>query len=177
MIVDLRSVLHGPRHFNLTLEADWWQGTEEDDQILGLDGPVEAHLGISKAGAEYVLEGRLSGTVRLRCDRCLEPYPRDLKCDFRLCLSPGSSESEPSEVELSEEDLAVDFVAEEQIDLDEIFREQIYLSLPMKSLCREDCLGLCPVCGADLNKVKCECQPEKGHPGFSKLRDLRFKGV
>ncbi|NQU15768.1 MAG: DUF177 domain-containing protein, partial [Desulfobacteraceae bacterium] len=139
MIVDLRSVLHGPRHFNLTLEAGWWQGTGEGDQVLGLDGPVEAHLSISKAGAEYVLEGRLSGTIRLRCGRCLEPYPRDLKCDFRLCLAPGPSESEPSEVELSEEDLAVDFVTEEQIDLDEIFREQIYLSLPMKSLCREDC--------------------------------------
>ena len=50
MIVDLRSVLDSPRHFNLTLEADWWQGNGEEDQILGLDGPLEAALSISKAG-------------------------------------------------------------------------------------------------------------------------------
>ena len=176
MIVDLRSVLHGPRYFNLTLKADWWQGNGEDDQIVGLDGPLEASLSISRAGAEYLLEGRLSGRFRLKCGRCLEVYSHDLGCDFRVCLAPGPSDSGPSEVELSEEDLSVDFVTEEQIDLDEIIREQIYLSLPMKCLCREDCPGLCPVCGADLNKAKCECQPEKGHPGFSKLRALRLKG-
>ncbi len=49
MIVDLRSVLHGPRYFNLTLKADWWQGNGEDDQIVGLDGPLEASLSISRA--------------------------------------------------------------------------------------------------------------------------------
>ncbi len=176
MIVDLRSVLDSPRHFDFALEADWWQDNDEAGQVLGLDGPVEASLSISKAGSEYLLGGRFTARFRLRCDRCLEPYLYDLGGDFRLSLALVPSDGGASEVELSEEDLSVEFVTDGQIDLDDVIREQIYLSLPMKCLCREDCQGLCPVCGADLNKTKCECQPEKGQPGFSRLKALISKG-
>ena len=60
-------------------------------------------------------------------------------------------------------------------DLDEVVREQIYFSLPMKSLCRKDCSGLCPLCGANLNMEECKCRKEKGHPGFSELKNLKLK--
>ncbi len=177
MIVDLRSVLEGPRYFNLTLDNDWWEGEREDDQIQGLDGPLDVSLSISRAGVRYLLDGRLRGRLCLRCDRCLGPYLHDLRSDFRLFFAQGpASSSGPSEVELMEQDLSTDFVTEERVDLDEIIREQIYLSLPMKSLCREDCLGLCPLCGIDLNNEKCRCRPEKGSPYFSKLKDLKLKG-
>ncbi len=70
----------------------------------------------------------------------------------------------------------VEFITDSEIRLDDIVREQIYLSLPMKCLCREDCSGLCPLCGTNLNMKKCECLREKGHPGFSKLKKVKFQG-
>jgi uncharacterized protein len=175
MIVDLKTILTAPRHFDFTLEPDWWQGDEEDDQILGLDSPLAVQITISRAGSKYVLDGRLSGRLRLRCDRCLEPFYDDLSSDFRLFLSLPPSDAEKSDLELSEEDMSLDFIVGGEIDLDEIVREQIYFSLPMKSLCREDCSGLCPLCGANLNKEECKCRREMGHPGFSKLKNLKLK--
>lgn len=175
MIIDLRTILTAPRHFDFILKPDWWQGDEEDDQILGLDCPLRVRINISRAGSKYVLDGYLSGRLRLRCDRCLEPFCNDLKSDFRLFLSLPTSDAEKSELELLEEDMSVDFIMGDEIDLDGVVREQIYFSLPMKSLCRKDCRGLCPVCGTNLNKEECKCRREVGHPGFSELKNLKLK--
>ena len=176
MIIDLRAILHGSHHFDFALEQDWWQDDEENAQVLGLDGPMEVHVGISKVGSKYVLDGCLLGRLMIRCDRCLEPYYHDLKSEFRLLLALPHFDAGKSEIELSEDDMLVDFVTDKEIDLGDIVREQIYLALPIKSLCRKDCLGLCPVCGVNLNTEECKCRRETGHPGFSKLKDLKFKG-
>ncbi|HUU80054.1 MAG TPA: DUF177 domain-containing protein [Acidobacteriota bacterium] len=176
MIIDLRTILHEPRDFKLTFGAGWWQGFEENDQILGLDSPLEVHIRITAAVGMYELDGHLSGGFRILCNRCLEPYHRDLESDFRLLLAFPPSDMDQSELELTEEDLSVDFITGGEVDLDDIVRGQIYLSLPMKSLCREECSGLCPVCGSNLNIDRCNCQREGEHSGFSKLKDLKLKG-
>jgi uncharacterized protein len=62
-----------------------------------------------------------------------------------------------AEIELLEEDLETGFISGDEIELDDIFKEQLYLALPIKSLCREGCLGLCPICGTDLNIQRCQC--------------------
>jgi uncharacterized protein len=90
-------------------------------------------------------------------------------------VSPKSSRDE-REVELLDEDMEVNFLYGETIDLDETIREQIYLSLPMKSLCKEGCLGLCPFCGANLNEGLCKCSRESPYPVFSKLKNLKIEG-
>ena len=72
--------------------------------------------------------------------------------------------------------MEADFIKGEEIDLKDIVREQIYLSIPMKSLCSEGCLGLCPICGKNLNQGPCQCKGEKGHPGFLKLKNLNIEG-
>jgi uncharacterized protein len=92
-----------------------------------------------------------------------------------LFLSLPPPDTEKSELELFEEDMSVDFIMGGEIDLDEAVREQIYFSLPMKSLCREDCSGLCTFCGANLNKEECKCRRDMGHPGFSELKNLKLK--
>lgn len=119
-----------------------------------------------------MLDGSLYGRVRVRCDRCLEPYIQDLDFDFRSILERLHSDPVQSELELSAEDLSVNFTVGDEIDLHEIVREQLYLSLPMKLLCNKKCYGLCPMCGTNLNKKKCGCHMEKGHPEFSKLKNL-----
>lgn len=176
MIIDLRTISHGPRCFDFTLGPDWWQVGQSDDQILGLDGPLVVKISITRAGSKYVVDGRLSGQLTLRCDRCLEPYGHHIEPDFRLFISVSHSDTGESELELLKEDLSVEFAAGEEIDLDDIIREQIYLSLPIKCLCREDCSGLCPICGVNLNKERCQCLQNSGHPGFSKLKNLILEG-
>ncbi len=174
MIIDLRTISEGQSRFDLVREPDWWQGDEYNDQILGLNGKLKSHLKIHRAGNKHILDGRISGSIRMRCDRCLKSYHRDLEYMFRLFLAPLPEDPDKNEIELSEDDMTIDFITGYEVDLDAIIREQVYLSIPMQSLCREDCAGLCHICGANLNSTQCECLLESGHPGFSKLKNLKF---
>lgn len=176
MIIDLRTISEGARRFQFVLERDWWPSVTQRDQILEIGSPVQVKLVIYKAGDKYVLDGDLRGGLRVVCDRCLEAYHRDLRTTFRVYLALPLPEEVDPEIELAEKDLEVDFIRGEEIELDEIIREQIYLSLPMKSLCSENCLGLCPRCGSNLNAGDCQCEPEQGHPAFLKLKNFKIKG-
>ena len=175
MIIDLRTILESPRGFDLALSPSWWHSEGKLDPVLGLEGPLKVHGSIYRAGGKYVLDGHLSGRLLVRCDRCLEPFRQDLDSDFRLFLALPSPETPHSEIELCEEDLSVDLITAEEIQLEEVVREQIYLLLPIKSVCREDCSGLCRTCGTNLNEARCRCERE-GHPAFSKLKALKLKG-
>ena len=176
MIIDLKSLDRGPRHFDLLFKPDWWRRDEENGQILGLDGSMGCQIDAASAGAGYVLNGRLSALLIVRCDRCLEPFRRKLNFEFRLFLFSRLPDPDKNEFELMKDDMDVHIVKGYKVDLNEMIREQIYLSLPMKSLCREDCSGLCPDCGINLNKERCKCRRGEGHPGFSKLKALKLDG-
>ncbi|MFZ7112570.1 MAG: YceD family protein [Desulfatiglandales bacterium] len=171
MIVDLRNI-DRDANFRYVLDQDHWRSDAYDEQVLGLDSPLDVEIRISSAADRYVLEGHVSGGLRIRCDRCLEPYRRDLDTGFRIFMTASHPDGDSTEAELIDEDMEVEFLQGDEVDLDEIVREQIFLSLPMKLVCREGCRGLCPQCGADLNKGKCNCGREGGHPGFSKLKNL-----
>ncbi len=174
MIFDLKSAFEKPVNIDFTLPPSWWKADEYDNPILGLDSGIDVHLHIRRAGERYVVEGSLHGGLILRCDRCIEAFHFDLKTEFRIFLAPYSEVKE-EEIELSEDDMAVVFISGEEIELDEIIRSEIYLSIPMKILCKEDCAGLCPICGKNLNKEKCSCKKETGHPAFAKLKELLKK--
>lgn len=176
MIVDLKSITDVPRRFDFVLESNWWQDDGDSGQVLGLDGELTCRINIVRAGVRYIIDGGLSGAFFSRCDRCLETYCRELDLNFRLFISSNYPEEAEGEVELSEDDLSVQFIKGDEVELNDIIKEQIYLSLPIKSLCRADCAGLCPVCGTNLNKAKCQCQRGKGHIGFGKLKALILNG-
>ncbi|MBW1997735.1 MAG: DUF177 domain-containing protein [Deltaproteobacteria bacterium] len=174
MIIDLKDISESPQVFEFRLEEDWWVPDGPSDQIRGLSRPLEVSLSIYRAGGRFVLEGSLSEGVLARCDRCLERYSLDTRSSFKVFLERPPAGAEGEEIELKEEDMEVDFIRGEELDLDEIIREQIYLSLPMKSLCSEDCRGLCPGCGCNLNVERCRCRVRQGHPAFQKLKELNI---
>jgi uncharacterized protein len=159
MKIDLRSILHGEREFQFQVKPDWWEENCRDDSVIGLAAPLKVSIQVSSAGNKYILDGRMHGEVILRCDRCLESYKHHLVAGFRIVLVVRNGENGQTEVELFQEDLEEGFVADLVIDLAEVTREQVFLALPMKSVCREDCTGLCPVCGTNLNRETCECRP------------------
>jgi uncharacterized protein len=83
--------------------------------------------------------------------------------------------AEPSgetDLEVTDADVGVSFYKDDHIDLGETMREQFYLALPMKPLCREDCAGLCPICGINRNREQCQCQAEWVDPRLEPLRKL-----
>jgi len=176
MIINIKGLLRGPRQFNFAFDSDWWKDRDAN-QILGLDGPLNVQMTISKEESNFVVEGHLSGGIRLRCDRCLGMYSHELQPEFRLFLSSPPQDPEQNEIELCKEDMAVRFITGDEIDIDDIVMEQIYLSLPIKLLCSAECHGLCPICGTNLNSGKCGCPGETGHPAFLKLKELEIDSV
>ena len=176
MIIDLQSISRSPRYFDLTFQPCWWRQNENDVQIKALEAPLIAKIHISRKGRRYVVDGRLTGKLTLICDRCLDAYPFSLRHEFRFYLcSSVDSESIQDETELKKEDLAIQFVEDHEIDLDDIIREQVYLSLPMTLLCGSKCAGLCPRCGVNLNREACKCSEGSGHPAFLKLKELNMR--
>ncbi len=121
------------------------------------------------------VRGRLAATVEPECGRCLEPYavPADQELDlFYLPRSAAEPEEQEDEVELSDREVVVGYYDGTQLDLGHVVREQLHLSLPLKRLCREDCRGLCPSCGKNLNKGACGC-PAPEEPEDPRLAPLR----
>jgi uncharacterized protein len=175
MIIRLKDILRGPRHLVATFNAGWWREGDANDQVLGLDSPLKVEMTLSREGNHYAVDGWISGRIRVRCDRCLGSYSHALQSEFRLLLSPPPTEPLRNEIELLEEDMSVEFLSGDEIEIDHIVREQLYLALPMKLLCHKGCRGLCPVCGTNLNRGTCTCQKKKGHPAFLKLNELKLK--
>jgi uncharacterized protein len=107
------------------------------------------------------VRGRLVAEIGLQCGRCLDPYPLALEQEldlFYLAHHPGQAEEEV-EVELSDRDVVVAYYEGDRLDLGDVIREQLFLAAPLSRLCREDCRGLCPTCGAVRNQTECGCPP------------------
>jgi len=173
MIIDLKKITSKPQSFRFRLERDWWLPEGNDDRILSLHEPLDVRVTLHKAGDRFVLEGRLDGVLMVQCDRCLETYSRPLQTNFRVFFAHPGREAPESEVEILDDDLELEFLRDEEVQLDGMIREQLYLSLPIKCLCNDHCEGLCPTCGGNLNKGECNCRKETGHPAFAKLKNLK----
>ncbi|MFC1838828.1 DUF177 domain-containing protein [Thermodesulfobacteriota bacterium] len=174
MIIDLKSIPgEGVKEFEFSLERNWWIPEHNNDRIKEIDSPVNVRIEIYRVGKKYVLKGFFEGSLRVICDRCLDSYSQLIKSEFNSFLIPAPADSENAELELMEDDMEVNFIANDEVDLHDIVREQLYLSLPIKSLCKGNCFGLCTKCGCNLNKHSCECVKEQGHPGFSVLNKLK----
>lgn len=177
MLIDLKTISAEEIDIKETLDKDWWQASVEDDPILGLAAPLQVRIKASRVGNKYLLAGRISGAISLKCDRCLVAFRADVESPFSIFLVSPKSEKGETEAELLDEDLEVDFIHGEMIDLDVIIKEQIFLSLPMKSICKKECLGLCPLCGANLNEGPCHCSDRKTNLAFSRLESLKTEGT
>ena len=141
-------------------------------------GPVRlvGTLRPTRRGIEFAAE--FETVAKLRCSRCLAPVELSLGERFRLFLVPPPAEAEDEAVvePLPDDDPdAVDLFPLDGpvVDLAEVAREQVDLALPLRVLCRDDCRGLCPGCGADLNREACRCTSVGGDERFEGLARLK----
>jgi len=146
----------------------------EDEFALASGGRLRCHAEIVD-GTTIHVRGALTGRVDVECGRCLERYALDLSTELDLFFLPRLAdrpEEQEEEVEVGDHEVVVGYYEGEQLDLGEVAREQIFLALPFKRLCREDCAGRCPTCGRNRNQGDCGC-PEEPEPIDSRLEPLR----
>ncbi len=135
-------------------------------------GTVTLDLLVRRDGAKYSLVGRLDGTLELACGRCLEPVRQDVGGKVDLLYLPSSENTGDGDVQIEESDLSTAFYRNEHIDLGQLMHEQFQLSLPMKPLCRDECRGLCAVCGGNCNVTECGCEDTWVDPRLAGLKSL-----
>jgi uncharacterized protein len=134
---------------------------DEDPQIMGTiedhviyRQPIHVKVSVNLSGHTLVVQGRLTTAAVLECNRCLKEFEYGLSVqDFVFSKQVRSDET---------------------VDLTESIREDIILALPMKRLCSNECKGLCPVCGRDLNAAACNCGKRREQHLFSGLDGLSF---
>lgn len=142
----------------LELSPVAWSG-----EIRRLEGPDGGYL--LRAGVSY--------RQTLACQRCLGTVTEPVDEEVELLLLRHERGAEEEERELEEKDLGVVVVDGDEVDLAPILFEQIQLNVPMRPLCREECAGLCPTCGADLNQGRCDCVNETVDPRWAGLAVIR----
>jgi len=138
-----------------------------------LVAPAEVEGKASRKGQEVRLRGRIRATVEARCDRCLKPAVFPVETDFDERYVPAGDEVKTEETELHPDELSFSVYHGEALDADELVHEQILLALPARLLCREDCAGLCPGCGADLNSETCNCRRDEVDPRWAALAAMK----
>jgi DUF177 domain-containing protein len=121
--------------------------------------PLEVTATAELVGTEIRIRGHLKTRLSAQCDRCLAPIEIPLDRDFDVIYRPSASlvRGREEEIEVPKDELEVGFFSGDGVELAEIVTEQVILSVPMKVVCREDCKGLCPSCGADMNRAACQC--------------------
>lgn len=140
---------------------------------LRLAGAIAVHLGLLRSGRTVIVRSRIEARVEWLCARCLEPLSLHLASEYTTNLKPNPGTPWPEEIELSREDLETEFYQGEEIDVTSLVQDQVLLALPAKAVCREECRGLCPHCGKNLNRETCTC-PERGvDPRLEVLRGFR----
>jgi uncharacterized protein len=145
-------------------------GPGEDFAVVA---PVSLAFDIYKDKDQFRLVGGVQTTLELPCSRCVEPFTSPVDASFDLRYHPRTQNVGEGEREVEEDDLSTSFYEDETIDLGQLIREQLYLSLPMKPLCRDACNGLCPQCGTNLNRGTCGCSRDWEDPRLAALKALK----
>lgn len=129
-------------------------------------GEAEYRLTLTNAGGTIAVEGTIRSELRVRCNRCLDQFIYPMETGFQEIYydrnqpQPGGKETD-----------WVPFTGDE-LDITPEMLQTIVVNLPMRFLCREDCRGLCPACGTELNNRQCECKHDDIDPRLAKLKDL-----
>jgi uncharacterized protein len=134
---------------------------------------VEEHHGKHQIIKDIRLRGDLATSVELACARCLDPVQQDVERSFELLYRPVGVDAGRDELSVTDAEAEIGYYQGQGILLEDVLREQVLLALPLKITCREDCKGLCPQCGVNLNQQQCSCETTLPDPRWSALQEIR----
>jgi uncharacterized protein len=136
---------------------------------------IEEHRGHGDIVDDIRLRAEFAGKFELLCARCLEPVNEQLKGDFDLIFRPEAADAEAGERAITEEETEIGYYGKSGLLLEDAIREQVLLALPGRMLCKDDCQGLCPHCGANRNNAPCSCEESHTDPRWNALAGLAGK--
>ena len=168
LALDVARLREGSESLDRTLQASALPA-EDDYKIVA---PIVLEAMASKDKAKVRIVGHATTTLELTCGRCLDGYQVPVDAEFELMFLPAAEAPDEGEVEVADEDINTSYYRDGVIDLGELVHEQFYLTLPMKPLCRDQCKGLCPSCGANWNQTTCSCENRWEDPRLAGLKAL-----
>ncbi len=197
MLLDISRLRTAAQDVNRQMESEAFADLKDDFRVVGTTEVVGTMR--REKGTTVILEARVSSVMEVTCGRCLEPFTVPVNVDVTTRFVPpadfakvtaetaaragglkavldDAEDVEDVDIEAVDEDmLGLAEYRDEKIDLGEVVREQLYLALPMKPLCQEDCKGLCPVCGGNRNRETCTCQQEWVDPRMAALKEWKTR--
>jgi uncharacterized protein len=165
MIIDIDRLPREGLEISKDFEFSIAEIVDEDAVFLE---PVHAEIQIKKVGEEVFVKGRIRATLSFVCSRCLVPFEFPVDSPFDLAFFP--EELEAAREELDADDLDMSFYYSRRIDLREVILEQLNLTFPLKPLCSENCRGICPICGKNINSGECSCETKDFDVRLTKLK-------
>jgi len=169
-----------PVEFELDLAPGAIGFGEEAEQVdnLAASGRAEViheHRGPKQVVADIRLKGRYSGRFEVPCARCIEPVEVPLSAEFDLIFRPVGADAGAPERSISASETEIGYYQKDSLVLEDVLREQVLLSLPVRTLCKPDCKGLCPHCGVNRNTQPCSCEDSQSDPRWEGLTGLRSR--
>ncbi len=154
-------------------EGEWFHEVVPDAEGIEFSlQAVHASLVVRRTEKAVIIEGMVETVVDTACSRCLDETHLPIRTSFRYTYLPAD-EMVLHDRELNAEDIEFSYFEGEMIDLDPLIYEQVVLQIPIKTLCCEDCRGLCPRCGTNLNISGCDCDSLRGDDRFAILKNYR----
>lgn len=155
---------------------EWFKNLVKDavsEDVHSFEATLSAK--ISKVEKSLEAIGGVYLKLEVDCDRCLKRFEFEQQIPFRLLIEPAPRvKDEPDdEGEDSNEALDFSYYSGNEVDIGDLVRQHIIMAQPINHVCSEDCMGLCPKCGKDLNKEPCGCEPDNTESPFAVLKQLK----
>jgi uncharacterized protein len=166
-------------HFDVAFPAGEIEFQDDGDRLsqattLQAEGSAEL---LPHTLGEIRVKGHLAVTMRCDCNRCLEPAVFPIDSRFDLFYRPVEVAEDDEEVEIDEGEAEIGFYEGGGVELKDVLREHVLLSMPMQRVCREDCQGMCPICGQNRNLINCGCEAKLVDDRWSALKKVQVKGT
>jgi uncharacterized protein len=169
MLIELASLERQGGKFNHRYEAGELELNEPRVRIA--EAPIVSGR-IQQTDPKVTVSGKVEAQLQLECDRCLKAVTVPVSSQFNVEYVTPEVYQAGGAAELLDDDLSLSVFNGAVIDIDDLVREQLVLTLPTQVLCREDCKGLCPVCGNDKNLRDCACQEAEIDPRWAGLKEI-----
>ena len=150
----------------------------EQEGALSTSGRAEVlheHRGPKEIVPDIRLKGSFAGEFKVPCARCVEPVEIPLTAEFDLLFRPIGADAGAAERSISAGETEIGYYQGDSLLLEDVLREQVLLSLPVRTLCKPDCKGLCPRCGKNRNLEACSCDEGQSDPRWEALAGLRSR--
>lgn len=161
------------RGLNFSWEGPGENLTQEGDNLI-FQQSLRFSFHLERNKEQVLVNGELNTALELNCCRCLKNYPFEIKEKVFAVFIPQNAQSPAEEQELGAVELNINYYSGNSLDLTDVLRDQLLLCIPMTPHCQEECLGLCPNCGQDLNLGPCKCSQTGKTSPFEALKKLKL---